>query len=121
MPIEKFDGESPRQWSLNLLKTLRLKIWFLIFGSICLFLIFLALWVNKIKQSSTSPSPIPTPIITSYPEKETTASPSAYATDSAILKLEKEIEEVAKEIQATDLRESKLNPPVLDMEVSFEQ
>lgn len=64
---------------------------------------------------SPSPSPSPTPI------KEEITSPSIYATDSAVLKIEAELKTIESKLQSTDLREKGLNPPVLDMDVNFEE
>jgi len=61
------------------------------------------------------PSPSPTPF------EEEIANPSAYATDSAVLEIEKRIKEVEKDIDKADLKETGLNPPVLDMEVNFKE
>jgi hypothetical protein len=67
------------------------------------------------EEATTPPAPTPTPF------EEKIASPSAYATDSAILRIESELESIEKELQETDLKEASLNPPVLDMDINFKE
>ncbi len=62
----------------------------------------------------------PTPTSTMELKEEIT-SPSPYATDAALLKTEEEIKNLDKKLQETDLKESKLNPPVLDWDIKFEK
>jgi hypothetical protein len=67
---------------------------------------------NKAGQSTPTPTP---------EFKEEVTSPSSYATDSAILKNEEEIKLLDEKIQKTDLKESGLNPPVLEWKIEFEK
>lgn len=71
--------------------------------------------VKKEKGIAPLPSPSPTPI-----EEEITA-PSAYATDSAVLAIEEDLKTLEKDLLETDLYETGLNPPVLDMKVEFKE
>lgn len=73
---------------------------------------FLYQWIER--RVSLAPTPTPTPI-------GEIATPSAYATDSAILEIEANLKAIEKDLPATDLRETGLLPPVLDMEVEFEE
>ena len=66
-------------------------------------------------ETAALPSPTPTPF------EEKIASPSAYATDSAVLKVESELKSIDEKLQSTDLKEAGLNPPVLDMDVNFKE
>lgn len=61
------------------------------------------------------PSPSPSPF------EEEIINPSAYATDSAVLEIEKRLREIDQDLGKTDLKETSLNLPVLDMEVNFEE
>ena len=69
----------------------------------------------------TKPTPTqpPTPTPTPLPTDLFTASPSAYATDEAVLKLEKDLEKFEKELDAVDLDEFPLRPPILDLKVKY--
>ena len=60
------------------------------------------------------PSPSPTP-------SEEISAPSAYATDSAVLAIEEDLETLEKDLLETNLYETGLNPPVLDMKVEFKE
>ena len=56
---------------------------------------------------------------TPTPLREKTFPPSKYATDSAILEIQQNLVLIEKDLSETDLYETSLNPPVLDMRVSF--
>ena len=53
--------------------------------------------------------------------KEEIISPSPYATDPTLLEIEEEIKNIEKKIQETDLKEISLDPPLLEMGISFEK
>lgn len=95
-------------------------VWFVGEGLAGLLIVLLIL-ASLLKKPSVSPKqaqPVtPTPI----PFEEEITSPSIYATDSAILKIEAELKTIDQDLQSTDLKEVGLNPPVLDMEVEFEE
>lgn len=55
----------------------------------------------------------PTPIVYN-PTK-----PSIYADDPVVLKLEQDIDLLVREISGTNIKETQLNPPVLDYSISF--
>lgn len=44
---------------------------------------------------------------------------SRWATDSAVLKIEEDLQNLDEDLKNVDLKETKLLPPVLDMEVKF--
>ena len=98
------------------------KILIIVLALVVISLAMAVLWVTYLQQillkqpfapGATQPSP--TPI------SELTTTPSAYATDSAILRIKNNLQEIEKELGATDLYESGLLPPVLDMKVEFEE
>jgi len=66
------------------------------------------------KEAPFLPSPSPTPT-------EEIFAPSSYATDSAVLAIEEDIDTLEENLLETDLYETGLNPPVLDMEISFQE
>ena len=92
-----------------------------VFGAVLILLTATAVFMG-FNQKGESPAKIsqPTPSPTSEFKEEIT-SPSPYATDSAILKSEQEIKALDEKIQKTDLKESGLNPPVLDWKIQFEE
>lgn len=97
----------------------RYRTYFLI-GLIFMLFLIISLVVLREKQRKSSPPSfsLPTPI----PTLETKIIPdSIYATDSAVLKIEGEILGTDKELQYVDLKETSLNPPVLDMDVFIEE
>ena len=102
-------------------KYLQHKVPFIATGAL-LFLLLLLITLSVFLPKSTPPvlppaSPTPTPT----PLEEKITSPSAYATDSAVLKIESDLKTLDQNLQATDLKEAALNPPVLDMEVNFNE
>lgn len=88
-----------------------------VFFGLLLTLIILA--ANQEEPIITRPKPLPT--LTPTPIEERPRRPSAYATDSAILAIEAELEVLEEKIQNTDIKEATLNPPVLDMDVNFKE
>ena len=92
-----------------------------IFGGLLVILlaavIFFSLNQGKITtQVKSTPTPTPTPEF-----KEEIISPSPYATDEAVLKMEEEVKKLDQELTSADLKESGLNPPVLEMKIKFEK
>lgn len=84
--------------------------------AVCL-IAFLVL--NILVKPKTKLEPPLTPIPTSPPTLAPVTAPSLYATDSAILSLEEEIKKTENDLLNTDLKESRLNPPALDMNIKF--
>lgn len=75
-------------------------------------ILYLRPWLNF-----TPPQPLPTlpptPVPTSMPV-------SPFATDSAILELKLKLKDLSSQIDQTDMDETDLLPPSLDLNVSFE-
>ena len=69
-----------------------------------------------LSQFNSSPKTTPTPT----PSKEI-ASPSAYATDSAVLKIEEKLNEIGLNLDQTNLKENDLRLPIIDLDVNFEE
>ncbi len=94
-----------------------------IFGGLLVILLATAIFFDfRSGRVTTKTEPTPTPTLTPTPEfKEEITSPSPYATDAAILKLEEEVKTLDQELLSTDLKESGLNPPVLEMKINFEK
>lgn len=74
---------------------------------------------SSLRISRFKPPVFPSPSPTPYEEEIT--NPSAYATDSAVLEIGERIKEINQDLDKTDLKETGLNPPVLDMDVNFEE
>lgn len=73
------------------------------------------------QQTGRKVLPTPTPTPSLAPITVRIATPSAYATDSAILEIKTNLETIETDLRETDIRETGLHPPVLDMEVEFEE
>lgn len=68
-------------------------------------------------RSTPRPAPLPTPPPTTAPPAR---SPSPWATDSAILLTQSALASLSAQIDQTDMAETDLTPPLLDLNVSFE-
>lgn len=104
--IERIKGKFSKKFIITILVTI-LAFFGLIFGLAN---------IKKVQEKGevvSLPSPSPTPT------GEEIITPSAYATDSAILAIEEDLKTLERDLLETDLSEAGLNPPVLDMEVSF--
>ena len=93
------------------------------FAGVLLILLGLAVFLGlnqagRAPQPPIAPTPTPTPPLEF---KEEIISPSFYATDEAILKIEQDLKTIDQQLQETDLKEAGLNPPVLDWEVEFKE
>lgn len=92
---------------------------------VALFIIFLAIIVYaaimqlKRKQEISEQLPISVPSTT--PPKEVKPTHPVYANDSAILEIETDIRALDSELISTDLEEANLNPPLLDLKITFEE
>lgn len=92
-----------------------------IFGGLLVILLATTIFLG-FQQGKVTPEVSPTPTQTPTSElKEEITSPSPYATDAAILKMEEEIKALDQELLSTDLKESGFNPPALEMKVNFEK
>ena len=91
-----------------------------IFGGLLVLLLAAAIFLSfqqgqPATKIETKPTPTPTPEF-----KEEIIPPSPYATDTAILKMEEEIKNLDQQLTSADLKESGLNPPILEMKIQFE-
>lgn len=68
---------------------------------------------NNPQTTSAPPNEIPTPTATQALLQ------SRWATDSAVLEIEVAVKNLASEVSSVDLKEGKLLPPSLDMEIKF--
>ena len=121
VPIEQDFENLPLIKEKSAVPKKRLMIFVSAFGVVLILLLITAVFTgfsqNLFEETDTE-KPMPKPITES--RKEIT-SPSPYATDAAILKIEEEVEKLDKKIQETDLKETDLTPPTLDWEVEFEE
>lgn len=92
-----------------------------IFGGLLVILLAAAIFFSLNQgRNTTQTKPTPTPTTTPEIKEEITA-PSPYATDEAVLKMEEEMKSLDQELTSADLKESGLNPPVLEMKIKFEK
>lgn len=93
------------------------KYWLFI---ILLVLACLSLFIYALKFARTSQEvstkALPTEL-TPTPVLEKTA--SIYATDSAVLKIEQELEALIKDLETVNLDEDGLKPPALDLQIEY--
>ena len=93
--------------------------------AVALFIIFLLIIAYAVvlqlrkKQQVTDQLPIASPSIT-LPEEVKPTHP-VYANDSVILEIETDIRTLDSELISTDLEEANLNPPLLDLKITFEE
>jgi hypothetical protein len=88
-------------------------------GVIVLILLLTLVVVTSGQRPNTKPTPTPQPTATPTPFVETIASPSAYATDSAVLKIESDIKDIEDQLQNVDLKDNNLLPPALNLNINF--
>ncbi len=117
------EEEKPNLWQTlkPKLKKIDKRLFFLGGGLLTLLAILIIVGIVVSKNQSSDQGQLP--VLPSSPpsQPEEIINPSAYATDSAVLEIEKRVKEIEQEINKTDLKEISLNLPVLDMEVSFEE
>jgi len=101
------------------IKNIKKKYVFLGFGIILFLVIVLIIINSSLKLSQFKPPTSPSPTPSTFEEE--ILNPSAYATDSAVLEIENKIKGINQELENTDLKETGLNPPVLDLKVNFEE
>lgn len=103
------------------IKTLNKKYYYYYIGTgVFVFLaLILIIARSSLRISRFKPPVFPSPSPSPYEEEIT--NPSVYATDSAVLEIGEKLKEIENEIGQTDLKETSLNPPVLDLEVNFEE
>lgn len=82
--------------------------------------ILLLVLIAKIPSLFSKKGRSPVPTQTEPVSRPQTASPSAYATDSAVLKIEKDLQNLDQELQNTQLDGSTLLSPEIDLQVKFD-
>lgn len=90
-----------------------------VFAGLIIVLIFITIFFgyNQQNQQEKNNKQISTPTPTINQKID---SPSNYATDSALLQIEKRVDQIEIELLETDLKESGLNLPNLNMEIEFD-
>lgn len=83
--------------------------------SILILSLSLIIWYPS--RTTPRPTPLPTPPPTTAPPAR---SPSPWATDSAILLTQSALASLSAQIDQTDMAETDLTPPLLDLDVTFE-
>lgn len=101
------------------------KIFFSISALLVIFVLLYAIFtfINKggfsVPIFITNPTPTPLPAPPPLPPEAFIASPSAYATDEAVLKIEEELRLLEEDLDTVDLEELRLQPPILDLKVEY--
>ena len=88
------------------------KNWLVALISFLSFLFILIWFFGNLKKPRSSP-----PL---SPRAQSITSPSAYATDSAVLEIEKKLEELGSFLETSQTDQIELLPPKLDWEIEFE-
>lgn len=83
------------------------------------FILLLVIIRSSLHFGEIKPPVFPTP--TPTPFEEEIKNPSIYATDSAVLEIEGRLKTIGEDLDLVDLKETSINPPVLDMEVNFKE
>ena len=73
----------------------------------------------SLTRSLNQPAPAPLPTLPPV-SAPTPSSPSPFATDSAVLDLEQQLNQLSQDQDQTDMTETNLFPPTLDLDVNFE-
>lgn len=87
-----------------------------------LFLLLVTALAKGGKGGTVNVAPVATTVPVSgspLPQVEI-SNPSRYATDSAVLKIESDVDNLSKEMDAVDLRQSNLRVPTLDFNIKFQ-
>ena len=100
-------------------KKINRKLIFIGLGMIIFIIALLIIIFSSFRIAEFKPAVFPSP--SPSPFEEEIINPSAYATDSAVLEIEKRLKEIEQNLDKTDLKETSLNPPVLDIEINFEE
>lgn len=115
------EEKHPNLWERLKLKLKKInKKLIILFIGLFILLILTVILITSGRQISQFKKPVfPSP--SPAPSEEEIINPSAYATDSGVLEIENKLKEINQDLDKTDLKETDLNPPVLDMEVNFEE
>lgn len=91
-------------------------------GGMLGFLLVMLIIASVVKSVSHRPVGnvvLPTPAVTVLPTPVELLSPSRYATDSAVLKLEGNLKDNETKLNNLDIKESDLYSPQLDFDINF--
>jgi hypothetical protein len=76
--------------------------------------------VNLITRNNTSTISTPTPTIVEEQPITTIVSKSKFATDAGVLKLREDLTKLRSDIDTTDLFETQLSPPNIDLNITIQ-
>ena len=98
------------------------KILILVMVVLFLIIILLSILVALFgkKQTAIVATPSPSPISVT-PGPNVILNASRYATDSGVLKIEGDLNNIQKQLETTDVKQSDLTPPNLDYNINFNQ
>lgn len=98
-----------------------LRIVGIVFAVLILLMIILS---TVLKLKGRVPVEIkPTPVVSfePLPSGEVIISPSRYATDSGVIKIEEDLRNLEKELDSMQVNETNLLPPRLDFDINFDK
>lgn len=91
-----------------------------LFSALAIIILSLGSLFFQREQPKLTPPPLPTPTIPPF-IPPFSATPSAWATEAGVLKIEEDLRNLESDLGITDLSESSLSLPILDMNVNFEK
>lgn len=97
-----------------------LKTVALVFG-VMIFLIIIIFIILKFTSRTSKPINLPSPSFEPFPTGDVITNPSHYATDSGVIKIEKDLKSLEKDLDIMQINETSLLPPKLDFDINFNQ
>ena len=97
-----------------------LKVLIMVAIGLFIFLIILAVLVN-LRKKTVKEAVFPEPSITVTPPAKVKPTHPVYASDPSILAIEEKVRAIDQELINADIEEDRLSPPVLDLDINFEQ
>jgi hypothetical protein len=122
--VDKIDSKLSRLGPLGSMSVVGRRV-LIIFMTLSALLLLLIVILGLIYRLINQPivireNPIPSPVGKITPPPLEIRNPSMYAEDEVVLEMELKIIDLDKQITATNVRESTLNPPTFNFEVEFE-
>ncbi len=98
------------------------KILVIVMAALFLIILLLSILVAMFgkKQTIVIATPSPSPVSVT-PGPNVILNASRYATDSGVLKIESDLNDIQKQLETTDVKQTDLNLPNLDYNINFNQ
>lgn len=97
---------------------IKLVLFFTVIASL---FVFVTLIYRTAVEEEEVKGPIKTVFPSPSPGELPHSKPSYYATDSAVLKMEADVEQLGQELHDVRLDESELTPPLIDLDIHFKK